>query len=617
MISLLLILTFIQLFPGMLVKEIQWQVRKRDSLQHQFEISVPEVWPLRDFVLSAMANHLQVSIPGIPPSDYSSTVTFPRGATSIEVDLKFQKSFEVTDIYFSFAKKATFPITLNMNATMTPLDRSLKLSSYFMEDQSSAIFKYTSIALQSLTFLSGAIMMTNSVIRLNGVLLLKFAQILDFINFFALLNVNYRKNVADTLSQMYSVTQNNFIFFQVPLDFSSVTNAWPTYRSKLTDEKISPILLENQLLESFTLVGLHLLRWMMRPFEGGRMKKIFNFAEAIRFSFVQIILVEQFFYSAYQLVSRHNYEEFEPLNWVSWLCAFISVASIAYELSKVAAFAPIDRFRSLETQTKVTENTESPIKDLSHPSYVIEFVEADMNKEKLAVGLTRYYNLLFVLRFIVINMALITFQNYPKLQIGSILLYTISMLSITVKGACFAGIFSNKWVAFQRLLQEFFILAIFGVFGVFVIDTDYRFLTVASSQWLTAAFFCLLAGSLCSELIFFAINLIKSIIVALILFCKFAKKCCSKPAKPAPKQEKPQIRKLADEKIQPAITRKPVQKVSTIKKLSVSPKAAKGAAIQPDLASTDRKFDRQESLGCKHFEANRTKLAHLVKSAQI
>lgn len=494
-----------------------WMVKRIDVFEREFSIFVAEAEPERTQLLIAINNSMTVELVDMPSDYYTAELRYERGSGQIGVGIKYHKSIEGGIIKFKLAS-TSLVMTSTETRDMTPQYQPMKFHSHFIEDGTTATARYTSIALKAISILGGTVMMVNSILKLNGLLLLKFAQMLDFINFIGFINVNFRESILDTLTQIYQISKANFLFIPVPLDFANVKQKYAQSRGRLTELKVSPVLLENQLPETIFLIGTYLLKLLFSRLRKRKwLGKLSNVTASIHFSIVQLVVIEQFFYASYQLNSRYNYETFIWENFVSLACSIISIAIIVESLCEAAVV--VNYGKMIADKSECSKKPDEPYTlsfcKLSHPSYIIEFVQADIDTKKLSMMIARIYNLLFVLRFITIDLALSMCQPYPLLQVTIIASSSLAFLVMTVLAAFKYGIFASKWVACQRLVQEILIFGIFGILLAMAIDEHVPFASLDIVGKLSLAFVCLMAISLIIEVVFFLINFVKSVILAI------------------------------------------------------------------------------------------------------
>lgn len=582
----MLIVTTLLLVLANLVnpKNTSWQVRRKDVFESEFSLFVAESEPERSVLLAALNRSLLVELVGLP-SDYSSiSWNYTLGQGEVYIKIKYLKSIEATSMRFTMNNHSVV-LTSGEVRNIAQTSLVIPLHSHFIEDSSTTTAKYTSIALRAISILGGGVMMANSVLKLNGLLLLKFAQMLDFINFIGFINVNYREGILETLTQVYKVSQNNFLFIPIPLDFDEVNQKFASNKGRLTELRISPILLENQLAETILLLGTYLFKILLSGVrKKGCLSKLANFAASLHFSIVQLVVVEQFFYASYQLNTRYNFETMIWQNFLSLICAFASISVIIESFCEASLLISFSKLVKVESKSseKLDEPEELKFHKLSHPTHIIEFIQADISTKKLNYFLARVYNLLFVMRFLIIGLALSLCQLFPLLQAAVIAIYSLMFFGITLIAGMVYGVFASKWAACQRLVQETLISGMFGILLALAIDDPKPYANLEVVGRLSLSFVCLMAIALIIEVIFFVINLIKSIILAIVAICRW----CNKPK-----------------------SKKPVKKVFMAN--GIKPSGKKGLhSNTTSLMSSDRNklhsHSRVNSMGIQHQSKTRT-----------
>ena len=494
-----------------------WMVKRNDVFEREFAIFVAEAEPERSQLLTAINNSMTVELVGMPSDYYTAELRYERGSGQIGVGIKYHRSIEAGIIKFNLANTSLVMIATETR-NMTPQYQSMQFHSHFIEGGTTSTARYTSIALRAISKLVGTVMMVNSILKLNGLLLLKFAQMLDFINFIGFVNVNFRESILDTLTQIYQISKANFLFIPIPLDFANVKQKYAQSRGRLTELKVSPVLLENQLPETIFLIGTYLLKLLFSSLRKRKwLGKLSNVTASIHFSIVQLVVVEQCFYASYQLNSRYNYETFIWENFVSLVCSIVSIAIIVESLCEAAVM--VNYGKMIVDKSECSEKPDEPetlsFCKLSHPSYIIEFVQVDIDTKKLNMMIARIYNLLFVLQFITIDLALSMCQPYPLLQATIIASYSLAFFVMTVLAAFKYEIFASPWVANQRIWQELLIFGIFVILLALAIDEPVPNVSLEQVGKLSWLFVILMAFSLIIEVVFFLINLVKSVILAI------------------------------------------------------------------------------------------------------
>ena len=536
--SILLLLVELVVCPEWIVKDI-------GSKGTVFSISSPIV--KGEPVLQTIADNLIISLDSVPQTSYTTQTSVL--SDSIEITVFPKVSIETTKLQVTIPAVPSFNLTPSTYLPLSAKSVQVTFLSYIVPNSNNQIAKYVTLALKMITTISGTVIMINSAFKLNGLLLLKFSQMMDLINSFALLNLNYREVIRGTLSSIYAVSQNSFMFIPVPITFSDVKNKYTKTRGRLTELEVSPLLLENQFVETCLLILTFSASFLLFKARVGKWtKKLSNLISSIRFGIVELFLVEQFFYSAYQLLYGPGLANMKlQENILSYISAVFSIGIIFHTVFKIILYTRQENFYSIENQlirdnlvpeassnAKVSpseleeamESIEADLAKLDYPSYLREFIEADMHVPNLKYLSHRLYNPFFTLRLILQSLILLVCQNYTLLQFGLIGAVNIFMLCFTLSKAFGdTKYFSSFWVSLQRCSQEILINLMFGTFYLFCFDSKVmQVLSVDACYYLSLIFIAACGLSLASELVFLIINLIRSVLNFIMNIGKICKK---------------------------------------------------------------------------------------------
>src|SRR3990167_9355621 len=522
--------------------EIRWNLVQTDSFGREFEISLvtdfdaPQgrTLPTKHDIVGALSKNLIISLEGENPEDSLVTLT-PRGSV-VKVSVKATVSRKQTQLRAQISNTLT---TVSGNAlTLVPEIISIPVASYPVATEDGQATKIVSYILRSITIVTGSLILVNSFCNINGVLLLKFIQMLDFINFFVLLNVNFREVVETVFKALYSLSQNNFLLIPIPIDFDSIPNQFEKYRGKLTEMKVSPVLLQHQLPETvffFILVFASLLFKFFRF--GGLSSRFSNFVNTMTFGYTQMILVEQFFYSLYQLTSSYNYKTYIPSNIISYAGAMLSLVIISKTIAEIWTQVREENFFA---GTKINEVTKPQFKvtKIDTLTHIKEFISTDIQPRKLRLLTARLYNPLFMMRFIVMGVATLSLQGYPFYQLLLMAAYNLMLLILTLYLVFRAKIFESKWISAQRIFQELLINLKFILFIVSILDESMYFISLEASSIMSLVVIIALILAITVEFFFFSIHFIRSILLTYSNFKLYLFKCKQKkPATPKPMSE--------------------------------------------------------------------------------
>lgn len=548
------IVSCLSIFVNSVTTEISWKVSKLGTFGKVFEAFVPvsDVGKKREVLSDLLANlHLELSTGKNGSYSYYKEET----STSVKFILSFKESVEKGTARFYYdsmiippqestsqtALNPPVPIPNSSSPTyvFVPSELSVKYTSYYVNSKDNKASKYTALGLKIILTISGVIVMVNSVFRLNGMLLLRFMQMMDLINFFDMLNVNTREGIIEVLGILNNLSANKFMMMPLPIEFSHVKNKFSRDKGRLTEKLISPVLLENQLPETiilFSMIALDYIFSFFRCCPTGQ--RLSNLMRSFKFGFVHLIFVEQFFYSCYQLVSAYNYKSTQLENLISYACAFFSLAIICWEMTQivfVGVTGYAEKVKShkerekkvgfLTLQVVDEENEESDTSKIDDEGYIKEFIESEINEKKLHLGWARMYNILFELRLAVLGLSCLLITSSSYFQIGVITLYNLFIFFTTIRGIFCLGFFASFWVWLQRLVQEVLIFLIFMLLMAFGADSKEYFLTVDTIVWLTVTMILLLGCSIMTEIAFFILNLIKSIVLAVYYFFRWLSRC--------------------------------------------------------------------------------------------
>ena len=514
---------------------VEWKVQQVDIYGKVFEAFVPVRDPaLKQQALETLESRLQVEFAASTPDAFSFTKTLTN--SSVRIKIMYYKSIPKGSVVFKLDGPGGNPQT-----EFSPLHSAVRQPTYYFLGDRSAASKWTTLALKILLTISGTIVMANSLFRLNGMLLLRFMQVMDLINFFDMLNVNPRESVSEVFSILSKLSDNKFLMVPSPMDFSKGANLQAGYRGKLSQKKVSPVLLENQLPETAVLLGLLFIDLLFSSLRSNKYgKRVSNFARSLKFGFVQLIAVEQFFYSSYQLISEYSFHSFEWGNFVSTACAFLSLVVLSAEYaqlfyvgltgySRPRRHTPkLQRLGTFGLEVAVSTEGDSTslfLLKVEDGTHVREFIESDINPKKLSFATARLYNLLFSMRLLVLGISCLLLFNKPYMQMGVLLLYSSMMWLVTLLGAVRWGVFASKWVSVQRVTQETLICLMFVVLTILSVDSERYLLSVEQVVWLSVVMIALLGASVVAELFFFAINFVKSVILAVYYSFKWIASC--------------------------------------------------------------------------------------------
>jgi hypothetical protein len=500
-----------------LAQAIGWNMVQIDSFAREFEISLAtrtEAWqisnlPTRHDVLNSLVKNLVIRFDGIQPTE--SVIKLQNEGGVIKIKVKTQVSREQTNL---IAQISNPRMTISgVNIVFVPSSVMVPVASYLVASNDNQAAVIVSYILKALSIASGTLVLANSFCNVNGILLLKFIQMLDFINFFVLLNVNFREVIEKVFQTLYLLSQNTFLLFPIPVDFSSIPNQFQKSRGKLTQLKVSPVLLQNQLPETVFFFMLIFASLLFRLFRfGGISSKFSNFVNTMRFGYTQMILVEQFFYSLYQLTSSYNYTTFIPANIISYLGAFISLVFISNMLAEIWTQVREENFFAGTTIDELGKPLfkVSKIDTLTH---IKEFISADIRPQKLRLLTARMYNPLFMMRLIVMCVSTLALQSYPFYQLVFMASYNLMLLFFTIHLALRSEIFESSWVSAQKIIQEFLINMIFVLFIVCNLDQSMFFLSLDAASSISFAVIIAIILSITVEFFFFSINFLRSIML--------------------------------------------------------------------------------------------------------
>lgn len=490
-------------------------------------------------------DNCHIELQGINPSDYS--ISRMISGRRFIFELVYSKPLPISTL------KLTLPSSNDSTPTVsfTPPERSLLQPTLYLQPSQGRTAVYFSTIMAVLSALAGTVVLANSLFNVNGLLLLKFIQFLDYVNIFAFLNVNFRAAIESTLESLLKVTRSTFMSVKIDIRFNNIESKFSKNRGKLTELGVSPVLLENCLPETIFLLILMILNTVFLFLRSGKWtSKLSNLFKSMTFNYVQVILGDQLFYALYQIMSDHNTRSNSWANIASYLCSILSVSLITYCLVKIWTTASpseyfrmvkkaeakdsLSRARTSSFAVKIRKpkkepqepevgrldrllkyspkNREQLLKELDHPLYIKSFIDSEIKKEAMDHWLARHFNFLNNLRFLVVALAILLGQDDSTTQIILVACYNLLLLGLSLYAGLWLKIFDGCISTWQKIIQEAMITLVFVVFTVLNFDTRSPFLSPDAVGYISVGFLVIILISLIMELAVFLLNFIASII---------------------------------------------------------------------------------------------------------
>ena len=544
--------------------EVMWNLVQTDSFGREFEISLVTSissltntnLPSKHDIMELLSKQVVISFEKENPQD-SQVALQARGGV-VKIIVKTNASRKQSKLI----AKVPNSVALSSGATikLVPETVAVPVTSYPVSSEESTAAKVVSYVLRTITIVSGSLILINSFCNINGILLLKFIQMLDFINFFVLLNVNFREVVEQVFQALYNLSQNNFLLIPIPINFDSIPNQFEKYRGKLTELKVSPVLLQHQLPETVFFFILVLASILFKFFRfGGLSSRFSNFVNTMTFGYTQMILVEQLFYSLYQLTSSYNYKTYNTANIISYAGAMLSLVCISKMLAEIWTQVRQENFFA---GTRINELSKPQFKvtQIDTLTHIKEFISADIKPQKLSLLRARLYNPLFMMRLVVMVVSTLALQGYPFYQLLVMAAYNLMLLVLTLQLALVSKIFESRWIAGQRILLEIFLNLVFILFIVCSLDQKMYFISLEGASTISLTVIIAIIMSITVEFFFFSIHFIRSIMLTYSNFKLYLFKINNKvtnvpkgPEKASPVMSAKFSNKAEGEKISPVL----------------------------------------------------------------
>ena len=558
---------------------VSWKAKQIDTYGKRFSIYLATSnYTTRKSQLIALNDSLIVTIENTLSQDFTYTKSIT--SSTLNIDINYLHSVGKGKLFMTIQNSTNSSFDFQFDS----LNQAIDITSYLVDEKDNNYSKYSAIGLKVVITVTGWILIFNTFFKLNGMLLLRFMQMMDLINFLDLLNVNTRETVKYVLKQLNQISSSKFLLFDIPIEFSKIPNKKDAYRGRLTQNNISPVLLENQLPETIFLVILFLIDQSASQFRCCKFgEKVSDLIRSLKFGFIECIFVEQFFYSCYQIVSAYNYKSTSFENWISLGCAFLSLYMLVnevmmmfqkglngYLIRDVEVKKPIDIKPTkpwLDIDDFNPKVEKAPVHKMDENEHIKEFIESDIMRTKLNLRPARLYNLLFQMRLIVISLACLLVYNNPYYQLSIITSFNLYIFILTVRGSFTLKFFASKWISFQRVLQETLITLIFIMMTIFSIDSKKYLLSLKLTQIISFFMITCLGLIVISEVVFFILNFAKSIVLSFIFLWKGLKKCCSKKHKESEDEDG----EINDSSIHPIRPIQPsISRVLPMKKIGLS-----------------------------------------------